>query len=75
MSISHSRQSVLAALLVPLAGVVAGCGEAEPKMVTAPPAPVATPGPPPEIPGRKEAYGSNKKYQDAMERAGQRVGQ
>jgi len=68
------RFVVMAALLLALGGFTGCSGPDNPKLAKAPPyTPPKDPGPPPEIQGRKEAYGSNPKYQEIMEkRAAQR---
>jgi len=74
MPIRTTRRTLLRAALVPVAGLIAGCGGsgdspklAEAPKFTAPPEQEA-----PKIPGRKQTYGASKKYQDAMERANTR---
>jgi hypothetical protein len=73
MAMKLSRRTILVAALAPLAGLFAGCSGADnPKIAEAPAyTPPANPEPP-KIPGKKEQYGSNKRYQDAMERAASR---
>lgn len=66
------KRSVLLWTVLVAAGAVwfTGCGGADnPRIVSAPAfTPPSEPQPPPTLPGRKEAYGTNKKYEDAMER-------
>jgi len=67
------RRVILSVALTPLAGLIAGCGGSDnPKLA---PAPAFTAPPsqePAKVPGRNQAYGASKKYQDAMERAANR---
>jgi hypothetical protein len=68
-----TRRRILLAATAPLLGWSLGCSQPDNPPLTE--APVFTPEPnpePPKIKGRTEPYGSNKKYQEAMERQGQR---
>jgi hypothetical protein len=73
MRLSTSRWTILLAATALTLGLAHGCSQPDnPQMVTAP-AYKAEPNPePPKLKGRKEPYGSNKKYQEAMERQGGR---
>ena len=65
-------------VMVPLGGFLPGCSQADnPKPTTAPPAP-----PPqaeetkvPKVGPKSQEYGSNPRYQKAMERMGKQQGQ
>ncbi|MGE3819504.1 MAG: hypothetical protein AB7I30_08715 [Isosphaeraceae bacterium] len=59
---------LLAGATLGLAGVLFGCnGPTEPKMVEAPPPPPPT-AEDQEAKGKPEGYGTNKAYEDAMEK-------
>ena len=66
---AFSRRTLLMAALALPAAATAGCSGADnPKLADAPVfTPPANPEPP-KIPGKKVTYGSNPKYQEAMER-------
>jgi len=67
------RRVILSVASAPLVGLIAGCSGADnPKIVEAPAFTTPPSTEPPKIPGRKQAYGASKKYQDAMERAANR---
>jgi len=56
--------------VVVLACFLAGCSGADnPKIAEAPPPNIEPSKEPPKIPGRKEAYGTNPKYKERMDRS------
>jgi len=68
-----TRRVILSVALAPLAGLAVGCGGADNPKITEAPAFTTPPSQEPaKVPGRKQAYGASKKYQDAMERAANR---
>ncbi len=66
LSMASRRLALMAALVPALAGV-AGCSSGDnPKMAQAPEFDRPPDTEPPKSPGRKESYGTSKKYQDSM---------